>query len=65
MTAVLPFLVVFIIALAIGLFLGKQLFSAHSKSEKATLEEKSNGLLSQINQLKEQFQNERNQFEKQ
>jgi len=65
MTTVLPFLAVFIIALAIGLFLGKQLFSANSKSEKATLEEKSNGLLSQINQLKEQFQNERNQFEKQ
>ena len=65
MTAVLPFLLVFIIALAIGLFLGKQLFSANSKSEKASLEEKSNGLLSQINQLKEQFQNERNQFEKQ
>ncbi len=65
MTAVLPILVVFIVALAIGLFLGKQLFSANSKSEKASLEEKSNGLVSQINQLKEQFQNERNQFEKQ
>ncbi len=65
MTAVLPILVVFIVALFIGLFLGKQLFSANSKSEKASLEEKSNGLLSQINQLKEQFQNERNQFEKQ
>ncbi len=65
MTAVLPILVVFIVALVIGLFLGKQLFSANSKSEKASLEEKSNGLLSQINQLKEQFQNERNQFEKQ
>jgi DNA recombination protein RmuC len=65
MTAVLPFLVVFIIALAIGIFLGKLLFSANSKSEKASLEEKINGLFSQINQQKEQFQNERNQFEKQ
>ncbi|RAR75718.1 DNA recombination protein RmuC [Flavobacterium aciduliphilum] len=65
MTTVLPFLLVFVIALAIGISLGKQLFSAHSKSEKASLEEKSNGLVSQINQLKEQFQNERNQFEKQ
>ncbi len=55
----------FIIALAIGLFLGKQLFSANSKSEKASLEEKINGLFSQITQQKEQFQNERNQFEKQ
>ncbi|WP_396192654.1 DNA recombination protein RmuC [Flavobacterium sp.] len=65
MTAVFPFLVVFIIALAIGIFLGKLLFSANSKSEKASLEEKINGLFSQINQQKEQFQNERNQFEKQ
>jgi len=65
MTAVFPFLLVFIIALAIGIFLGKLLFSANSKSEKASLEEKINGLFSQINQQKEQFQNERNQFEKQ
>jgi DNA recombination protein RmuC len=65
MTTILPILLVFIVALAIGIFLGKQLFTANSKSEKASLEEKSNGLSSQINQLKEQFQNERNQFEKQ
>jgi DNA recombination protein RmuC len=65
MTFVFPFLVVFIIALAIGLFLGKQLFSANSKSEKASLEEKINGLFSQINQQKEQAQLERNNAEKQ
>jgi len=65
MTAVLPFLLIFIVALAIGLFLGKQLFSANSKSEKASLEEKINGLISQINQQKEQTVLERNQFEKQ
>ena len=58
-------LLTFIIALAIGVFVGKMLFSAKSQSEKASLEEKLNGLLSQMNQLKEQFQNERNQFEKQ
>ena len=58
-------LLTFIIALAIGVFVGKMLFSAKSQSEKASLEEKSNGLLSQMNQLKDQFQNERNQFEKQ
>lgn len=58
-------LLTFIIALAIGVFVGKMLFSAKSQSEKASLEEKSNGLISQINQLKEQFQNERSQFEKQ
>ncbi|MGV9004669.1 DNA recombination protein RmuC [Flavobacterium sp.] len=55
----------FIIALAIGIFVGKTLFYANSRSVKAALEEKNNGLLSQIIQLKEQFQNERNQFEKQ
>jgi DNA recombination protein RmuC len=65
MDSTLIVLLTFIIALAIGIFLGKLLFSAKSQSEKASLEEKANGLLSQINQLKEQFQNERNQFEKQ
>ena len=65
MESVLPILLAFIIALAIGIFIGKLLFSTNSKLEKASLEEKNNGLLSQINQLKEQFQNERNQFEKQ
>ncbi|MEC4005260.1 DNA recombination protein RmuC [Flavobacterium sp. SUN052] len=65
MTSVLTFLVVFIIALSIGIFLGKLVFSANSKSEKAGLEEKSNGLLSQINQLKEQSQLDKNSFEKQ
>ena len=65
MESVLPILLAFIIALAIGIYIGKLLFSANANSEKASLEEKNNGLLSQINQLKEQFQNERNQFEKQ
>lgn len=45
----------FIPALVIGIYLGKQLFSANSKSEKASLEEKINGLLSQIEQLKLQI----------
>jgi DNA recombination protein RmuC len=57
-------LVTFIVALAIGIFLGKLLFTAQSKSEKSGLEERINGLLSQIEQLKIQFQTERNQFEK-
>jgi DNA recombination protein RmuC len=65
MIPIVSILATFIIALAIGVFIGKILFSTKSQSEKASLEEKINGLLSQINQLKEQFQNERNQFEKQ
>jgi DNA recombination protein RmuC len=57
-------LVTFIVALAIGIFLGKLLFTAQSKSEKSGLEERINGLLGQIEQLKIQFQTDRNQFEK-
>jgi DNA recombination protein RmuC len=45
----------FIIALAIGVFIGKALFAANSKSDKASLEEKVNGLLQQIEQLKNQI----------
>jgi len=58
-------LITIIIALSIGFFIGKLLFSAQSKTEKATLEEKINGFLSQINQQKEQAQTERNLYEKQ
>ena len=45
-------IITFIIALAIGIFIGKIIFSANSKTEKASLEEKINGLLQQIEQLK-------------
>lgn len=48
-------IIAFIIALAIGIFLGKSLFAAQSKSDKASLEEKINGLLQQIEQLKNQM----------
>uniref|UniRef100_UPI004048C2F7 DNA recombination protein RmuC n=1 Tax=Flavobacterium sp. TaxID=239 RepID=UPI004048C2F7 len=57
-------LITFIVALAIGLFLGKMLFTTKSQSEKSGLEERINGFLGQIEQLKIQFQTERNQFEK-
>ena len=56
MTTLLPFLLAFIIALAIGIFLGKLLFSANAKTDKASLEEKVNGLQQQIEQLKVQVQ---------
>ena len=55
----------FVIALTIGIFIGKALSSANSKSEKASLEEKNNGFLAQIEQLKQQFQTERTQWEHQ
>jgi len=61
----LPFLFSFIIALAIGIFIGKLIFSARFQSEKTSLEEKLIAFNTQINQLKEQFSNEKIQFEKQ
>lgn len=64
MSVILIFTIVFILALAlaVGIFIGKMLFVAQSKSEKSGLEERINGLLSQIEQLKDRFQEEQNQF---
>ena len=45
----------FIVALAIGIFIGKTLFAANAKSDKASLEERLNGLLQQIEQFKSQL----------
>ena len=64
MSDVILFTIVFILALAIGIYIGKLLFTAQSKSEKSSLEERVNGLLAQINQLKISFLEEKNQFEK-
>lgn len=63
MSDTLIVLATFIIALSVGIFLGKVLFSATAKTATATFEEKINGLLSQIEQLKGQFQSEKNAFE--
>jgi len=57
-------IITFTIALAVGIIIGKALFSANIKSAKATLEEKANGLLSQIDQLKLQYQQEKLAIEK-
>lgn len=58
-------IITFIIALGIGIFLGKIIFSSSTHSLKAQMEEKNNGLLSQIEQLKQQLQTERTQWEQQ
>ncbi len=58
MSTLLPFLVLFIVALAIGIFIGKMLFSAKSQSEKVFLEEK-------LNDFKEQSLIEKTTLEKQ
>lgn len=65
MSDTLIVLATFIIALGIGIFLGKIIFSASAKTATATFEEKINGLLSQIEQLKTQFQSEKITWEKQ
>ena len=64
MSQTLLIIAVFILALAIGFFMGKMLSKAESQSQKSGLEERVNGLLGQIEQLKNQFQQEKNQFEK-
>lgn len=57
-------LAVFILALAIGFYIGKLLTKTQSESTTSGLEERINGLLNQIDQLKQQFQQEKNQLEK-
>ncbi|CAM4173764.1 MULTISPECIES: DNA recombination protein RmuC [Flavobacterium] len=57
-------IVTFIIALSIGFYIGKLLSKTQSQAEKSGLEERVNGLTSQIEQLKIQFQSEKNQYEK-
>ena len=65
MLNILPFLLLFIVALAIGIFIGKMIFSARFQSEKISLEEKLIALNALLNQQKEQFVLDKNTFEKQ
>ena len=55
MSQTLLVLAAFVIALVIGIYIGKLLFSANAKSEQAALEEKNNGLSFQIEQLNTQL----------
>jgi DNA recombination protein RmuC len=65
MPTMFSFILLFISALGLGVFVGKLVFSARFKSEKISLEEKLIASNSQFNQLKEQFINDRTAFEKQ
>jgi DNA recombination protein RmuC len=60
----LPFLLVFIVALFLGIYLGRMLFSAKFQSEKVSLEERLNANVNQLQLQKDQFENERRNFEK-
>jgi len=55
MSQTLLVLAAFVIALIIGIYIGKLLFSANAKSEQAALEEKNNGMSFQIEELKSQL----------
>lgn len=55
MSASLYLIFAFVIALFIGIYIGKTLLAANSKLVKASLEEKLNGLLQQIEQFKSQL----------
>ena len=55
MSQTLLVLAAFVIALFIGIYIGKLLFSANAKSEQAALEEKNNGLSFQMEQLNTQY----------
>lgn len=61
----LPFILIFIIALFLGIYLGKLLFSAKSQAEKVSLNERLTAMANQMELQKEQFEKERNIFEKQ
>lgn len=61
----LPYLVAFVVALFLGVFVGKLLFSAKFQSEKVSLEERLSATVNQLQLQKEQYERERNNFEKQ
>ncbi|TDE07765.1 DNA recombination protein RmuC [Flavobacterium sandaracinum] len=65
MSNMLPFLLIFIVALGIGVFIGKLLFATRFQLEKSNLEEKLIALNSQFNQQKEQLVIDKIGFEKQ
>ena len=65
MLDLLPFLFTFIVALFLGIYLGKLLYAAKFKSEKVSLQERLIANQNHIELQKEQFNSERDIFEKQ
>lgn len=65
MSDLFSFLLVFIVALGLGLFIGKLLFSARFESQKISLEEKINAAQHLLQQQKEQALLDKTTFEKQ
>ena len=63
MTAILPVLFAFVVALAIGIYIGKLIFSAKIQAEKISLEEKVLAGQAQIQSFKEIVEKERTEKE--
>lgn len=61
----LPFLFIFLVALFLGIYLERILFSAKFQSEKVSLEERLNALQNQLQLQKNQFDVDTNNFQKQ
>ncbi|KFF04037.1 DNA recombination protein RmuC [Flavobacterium reichenbachii] len=65
MTDFLPALLAFAVALFLGVYFGKLLFSAKFQAEKISLEERLNAAVNQMQLNQGQFENERINFQKQ
>ena len=65
MNAIIPYSLIVIIALAVGIFIGKLIFRSRFLVEKISLEEKLIAANSQIDQIKEQQQASKTNFENQ
>ncbi|KAF2326171.1 DNA recombination protein RmuC [Flavobacterium nitrogenifigens] len=65
MTDYIPFLLGFVVALFAGIYVGRMLSVSKFQSEKVISEERLNALNSQLQMLKEQFESEKNNFQKQ
>ncbi|MDQ8012260.1 MAG: DNA recombination protein RmuC [Flavobacterium nitrogenifigens] len=65
MTDYIPFLLGFVVALFAGIYVGRMLSVSKVQSEKVISEERLNALNSQLQMLKEQFESEKNNFQKQ
>lgn len=65
MSDYIPFLLGFVVALFMGIYVGRMLSASKFQSEKVISEEKLNALNGQLQMQKEQFENEKNNFQKQ
>ncbi|MFC0776486.1 DNA recombination protein RmuC [Flavobacterium sp. HJSW_4] len=61
----IPFLLGFVVALFVGIYVGKMLSTSKFQSEKAISEERLNAVNGQLQMQKEQFENEKNNLQKQ